>query len=92
MNLFKTIMETFEEKKDIVEGQEEKKQQEKKQQEKKQQEKKQDYIPHIFLIIVLLVCIILGIIYMDKIMDVWRRLTSHGQLFDTDGQPITHIK
>tara|TARA_Y100001958_G_C21156771_1_gene491620 strand:- start:373 stop:645 length:273 start_codon:yes stop_codon:yes gene_type:complete len=84
MNLFKTIMETFEEKKDIDEGQEEEKQEE-----EKQQEKKQDYIPHIFLIIVLLVCIILGIIYMDKIMDVWRRLTSHGQLFDTDGQPFT---
>lgn len=84
MNLFNTIMETFEEKKDIDEGQEEKGQEE-----KKQEEKKQDYIPHIFLIIVLLVCIILGIIYMDKIMEAWRGFTSYGALYDTDGQLIT---
>tara|TARA_B110000483_G_C17767408_1_gene378469 strand:+ start:253 stop:480 length:228 start_codon:yes stop_codon:yes gene_type:complete len=71
MDLFNTIMETFEEKK---------------QDETKQAEKKQNYIPHIFLIIVLLVCIILGIIYMDKIMEIWRRLISYRELYDKNGQ------
>lgn len=78
MNLFNTIIEAFEEKKDIEEGQSE----------KKQEEKKQDYLPHIFLIIVLLVCIILGIIYMDKIMEAWRGLTSYRPIYDENGQPI----
>ena len=79
MNLFNTIMETFEEKKDIEGGQEE----------EKQEEKKQDYIPHIFLIIVLLVCIILGIIYMDKIMDAWNGLTGYKPpLYNENGQSI----
>ena len=73
MNLFNTIIEAFEEKKDIEEG---------------QSEKKQDYLPHIFLIIVLLVCIILGIIYMDKIMEAWRGLTSYRPIYDENGQPI----
>tara|TARA_B100001142_G_C13934825_1_gene500798 strand:+ start:351 stop:593 length:243 start_codon:yes stop_codon:yes gene_type:complete len=78
-------METFEEKKDL-EGQEEKKHLEG--QEEKKQEKKQDYIPHIFLIIVLLVCIILGIIYMDKIMDAWNGLTGYKPLYDENGRLI----
>ena len=83
MNLFNNIIETFENKKT-----EEKKPEEKKPEEKKPEEKKQDYLPHIFLIIVLLICIILGVVYMDKIMDVWNGLTGYKPLYNENGQSI----
>ena len=53
MDLFNTIMETFEEKK---EGD-------------KKEFKIYDYVPHIFLIIILIICIVLAIIYSQEIME-----------------------